>query len=128
MKSGIENRHLVGMGEELLAGHDAFEVGRIMQRRQIGAGMNDRFDLFVDAGRLMHAFATVDHPVTDGGDRVDFNSTMIRMAQQRFDLPDGLRDSADRDRSGEVVMPGAFKMNHSSGLADTIDHTVGDHC
>jgi hypothetical protein len=82
VERGVEHRHLLHAGQHRLRFPDAREVGRVVQRREIGALFDGFHDRIVDDYRGGVALAAVHYPVADAGDfREIGENTPVRVGQ-----------------------------------------------
>ena len=68
VKRGVEYRHMRQTGKASARHAHANQIGRVVQRRQTGAGVDFGFDGVVDAHRAFKALAAVHHAVAHRAD------------------------------------------------------------
>ena len=122
---GVEHddvRHV----REQLAGHlDAGEVGRVVQRRQRGEGVDLRDDLVVDDDRRAEDRAAVHHPVADR----DHVRRRRGPGRPRRTAPSTARRPAPWSATGSVrsvVLPRVRVLDGALVLADPLDDARRD--
>ena len=70
VKGGVKNRHMGRLGKNRTGGANADQVGRVMQRRKRGVGLDRGHYLGINQGRTGELLAAVHHPVTYRGQRL----------------------------------------------------------
>ena len=80
VESGVEDGHMGNGRHEGLGRLDPFNVGRIVQRRQVLDLFDGIQDILVDHHRTGEFFAAMHHAVADGRNFVNtFENTMVRV-------------------------------------------------
>ena len=101
MERGVEDRHLRRTGQHLLDRENAFQIGGVVQRRDLEQRADLPLHIFVDDAALGEEFAAVRHAVTDGFDLVERPDDAVRRIGQRVEY------QAD---AGRVVGNGAVQL------------------
>ena len=83
MEGCIEDTYLGQTWHQLLHGIHALQVGRIVQRSEVGTLLKGLQHLISENDRLVELLSTVHHTVTDGINLVEtLNHTDLRVCQQ----------------------------------------------
>ena len=85
MESRIEHRNVGGVGHHLLAGLNALNVGRVVQRPEDDVVIDGFHDLGVDDLGLGEGRAAVQHAVTDRVDLLHVGDNALFLIGQRLD-------------------------------------------
>ena len=125
MESRVEDGDVRDAGEDLFAGFDAAEIGRIVERAERDAGADAVFHGFIDDDRSRVFHAAMEDAVADGFDfGKALQNTVLRIDQLVADGFEGFAMILDRQDFLELL---TFRLVDHLGVvhADAFDEAFG---